>query len=303
MNRILHKTVIVGALCLASHQAAAINIQFDYTRDSNDFFNTAEKRAVLAAAGSFFSGIILDDLTAINSAGSNNFTAVFSNPGTGSTENISNFDVAADTLIIYAGGRILSGSTLGVGGPGGSGVSGTSSFVNNAVSRGEIGDTQGPTATDFAPWGGSIAFDTDSSWYFDSDLSTAGDIVGNDFYSIALHEIGHLLGLGISDSWDNLVSGTDFTGVASTGIFGNSVPLASGLSHWANGTMGMVDGMMQEAAMDPSITTGTRKFFTDLDRAALADIGWDVAPIPVPAAVWLFGSGLIGLVAVARRRS
>ena len=28
-----------------------------------------------------------------------------------------------------------------------------------------------------------------------------------------------------------------------------------------------------------------------------------VAPIPVPTAVWLFGSGLIGLVIVARRRS
>ncbi|VAW77342.1 hypothetical protein MNBD_GAMMA15-280 [hydrothermal vent metagenome] len=28
----------------------------------------------------------------------------------------------------------------------------------------------------------------------------------------------------------------------------------------------------------------------------------DIKPVPVPAAVWLFGSGLIGLVAVARRR-
>jgi hypothetical protein len=29
----------------------------------------------------------------------------------------------------------------------------------------------------------------------------------------------------------------------------------------------------------------------------------DVAPVPVPAAVWLFGSGLLGLVGVARRRA
>ena len=29
----------------------------------------------------------------------------------------------------------------------------------------------------------------------------------------------------------------------------------------------------------------------------------DVAPIPVPAAAWLFGSGLLGLVGVARRRA
>ncbi len=32
-------------------------------------------------------------------------------------------------------------------------------------------------------------------------------------------------------------------------------------------------------------------------------LGVDLAPIPVPAAVWLFGSGLIGLVGVARRRA
>ena len=29
----------------------------------------------------------------------------------------------------------------------------------------------------------------------------------------------------------------------------------------------------------------------------------DVSPVPVPAAVWLFGSGLIGLVGVARRKA
>ena len=31
-------------------------------------------------------------------------------------------------------------------------------------------------------------------------------------------------------------------------------------------------------------------------------IGVDLQPVPVPAAVWLFGSGLLGLVGVARRR-
>jgi hypothetical protein len=38
-------------------------------------------------------------------------------------------------------------------------------------------------------------------------------------------------------------------------------------------------------------------------RISGSTLAVDLAPIPVPAAVWLFGSGLLGLVAVARRRA
>lgn len=303
MSAVLHKTVVAGLLGLACQQATAMNISFDYSFDANNFFNTQAKKDVLNAAGAFFSGVIQDDLTAITSAGANHYNAVFSNPASGSSQTINDFSVAADTLIVYAGGRAISGSTLGIGGPGGFGVGGTQTFVDNAVSRGEVGDTQGASATDFAPWGGSITFNSNSNWYFDPDVSTSGDVVNNDFYTVALHELGHLLGLGTADSWDNLVSGTSFTGAASTSVFGSNPPLQADGAHWLNGTVSVVDGVSQEAAMDPSITTGTRKVFTDLDIAALKDVGWEVSAVPVPAAVWLLGSGLIGLFAVAKRRT
>lgn len=299
---VMTKAVIAGLFAIASQPATAINIEFNYDFDTNNFFDTQAKKDVLSAAGSYFSNLITDDLTAITSGGVNSFNINFSNPGSGGSETINDYSVAADTLIVYTGGRDLGGS-LGLGGPGGFGVGGTSAFVNNAVSRGEVGDTQGASATDFAPWGGSISFNTTSNWYFDSDLSTDGDVVNNDFYSVALHELGHLLGLGTANSWDNLVSGTDFTGAESNSVFGSDVPLNGDLSHWASGTLSLVDGLSQEAAMDPEVTNGTRKVFTDLDVAALKDVGWEVAPVPVPAAVWLFGSGLLGLVAVGRRRT
>jgi len=38
-------------------------------------------------------------------------------------------------------------------------------------------------------------------------------------------------------------------------------------------------------------------------RRSGSTLAVDLAPIPVPAAVWLFGSGLLGLVGVARRRA
>jgi hypothetical protein len=36
----------------------------------------------------------------------------------------------------------------------------------------------------------------------------------------------------------------------------------------------------QETAMDPTLTQGTRKFFTALDAAAMQDIGWTVIALP-----------------------
>ena len=292
-----------GALLLMQTSASALTLNFDFSYDSNNFFSDPARKNVLLSAGSYFESILNDNLTAIQSGGINHFNATFSHPGTGAQTTINDFSVAADTLTIFAGGRMLSGSTLGQGGPGGYSASGTFAFLDNAKKRGQAGETQGPTATDFAPWGGSITFDTDSTWYFDTDPSTTEAFSGNDFYSVALHELGHLLGLGIADSWYANISsvGNVFTGTASVASYGSPVPLTSTGSHWANGTTSLVGGVSQEAAMDPSITTGTRKVFTDLDNAALADIGWQVSAVPVPPAIWLFGSGVLTLFGLRRR--
>jgi len=292
------KTMLASVFAMASQSASAINIEFRYDYDTNNFFDTQAKKDVLNAAGSYFSNLITDDLTAITSSGVNHFNVNFFNPANVSTSiTINDFSVVADTLIVYAGGSALGGS-LGIGGPGGFGVSGTTAFLNG-LDRGEAGVSSG---TDFAPWGGAITFNTASNWYFDPDVSTDADVVNNDFYSVALHELGHLLGLGTSSSWNSMISAGEFTGNESMSVFGGAVPLSDS-GHWANGTLSFVDGVSQEAAMDPSILVGTRKVFTDLDVAGLKDVGWEVSAVPVPAAVWLFGSGLLGLVAVGRRRA
>jgi len=169
--------------------------------------------------------------------------------------------------------------------------------------RGQLSATSGPSATDFAPWGGQITFNSDSSWYFDSNPSTTEAFSGNDFYSVALHEIGHVLGIGTADSWNDKVSGGNFTGVNAVAAFGGNVPLASDHAHWAEGTKSTVMGAVQEAMMDPTLTTGTRKLPTQLDFAALKDVGWQVTAVPLPSAVWLFGSALIAFAGLRRKQS
>jgi hypothetical protein len=293
------KTCLAAALlAFSAPSAAAIDLIFDYTYDTNNFFDTPTRKNILETAGAFFESRIHDNLGAITSGDGNSFNINFSDPADGSTENIGGFSVAENELWIFAGGRAIPGSTLGIGGPGGYSASGTGAFIDS-LDRGQAGVASN---NDFAPWGGSIAFNTGASWYFDQDVSTSESFSGNDFYSVALHELGHLLGFGISDSWDARVSGTDFTGPASVAAFGRNVPLEADARHWLDGTQGLLNGVLEETAMDPIIFTGTRKEFTELDLAALSDIGWEVTAVPVPAAVWLFGAALLGLVGLGRSR-
>ena len=55
----------------------------------------------------------------------------------------------------------------------------------------------------------------------------------------------------------------------------------------------------QEAAMAPSITTGTQKHFTTLDFAGLQDVGWTLVPEPTSGA--LLASAML-ILAVRRPR-
>jgi len=297
MKRNTLSAALGGALLLtSSFSASAIQIVLDYSYDTG-FFAEQARRDLLQTAVDSLGSRLSDNLSAITSSGSNNFDAAFSDPSTGGSATQTGYSVAGDTMVVFIGSRDLGSSTLGLGGPGGFGASGSSAFIDTVLGRGQSGALDA-TPSDFGPWGGAISFNSASNWYFDTDLSTSTDIVGNDFYSVALHEMGHVLGLGTAGSWDALVSGSDIIG-ADMG----TVALNGDLAHFANGTLSTVNGVSQEAAMSSSITTGTRKEFTDLDYAALSDIGWQVTPVPVPAAVWLFTSGLLGLFAAARRRA
>lgn len=278
-------TAVVG---LPSPVEAAVVLQFDYRYDTSGFFALGSPaRGTLEAAGGFFESLLADDLTAIDSEFRNHFHGVVTRPDTGDSVTLSNLDVPADTIMVFVGARDLGGGTLGRAGPNGYTVSYVDQpWYDNVRTRGEgaVCDVEGPTATEYAPWGGSLTMDIDTAWNLDHAVMPSGG--QSDLYSTVLHELGHVLGLGVADSWDNLIDPSNqFTGAESVAEFGREVPLEPGGVHWASGTRSTVypEGGSQEAAMDPELTVGTRKQFTDLDVAALDDVGWDIRR---PVAFW-----------------
>lgn len=291
----LQHPLLLGAL-LVSHQAAFANIDivFDYQYDTTSYFSSAQ-RNILDAAANVFESRLTDNLSGFTSSVSDQFTANFFNPSTGLDISKPDFRVDANQIIVFVGAYNLGDMTLGEGGPGGYEVSAsTQAFFDNSTSRGQSGALGTPsTQTDFGPWGGSLSFNSTAAFYFDNDTTTDETFAGSfDFYSVAVHELGHLLGFGTSYSYDNNISNGVFTGAAVNALTGQDQSVTSDGSHWVEG-LSYGD---QETAMSPSIAENSRKRFTELDFAALADTGWEVSPVP-EAETWgmlLAGLGLLG---------
>src|SRR5262249_12254250 len=99
-----------------------------------------------------------------------------------------------------------------------------------------------------------------------------------DFFTVAEHEIGHLFGFGIADSFKSRIANGQFTGVNAVAEYGGNVGLDanSSFSHWAENVTDRGSGTV----MVPVLPEGSRRVFTALDFAALDDIGWTTATMP-----------------------
>lgn len=239
----------------------ALLLQFDYSLDTNGFFNDPARRAALEAAGSQLVSRLDADFDALVPHLGNSWSLLLNNPASGQQVEIANPTIAANTIVIYAGGYNLDGAEAGEGGFGGFRAAGDSNWLNQIQTRGHTG---------FSLWGGSLAFDLDQNWNFSSGAPATGQ---TDFFTTATHELGHLLGFGTADQYYRLVSGGFFRGTNAIAENGGTAPrVSSDTAHWAQGT----HSDNHEASLQPFLVSGQRYGFSDLDYAVLKDIGWTV---------------------------
>jgi hypothetical protein len=308
-------------LALTTRPAAAITITIDYTYDTSNFFAGgnpqgaaagAQAKAALEAAASYYSAILVDTFDPITIPGTyhstvqNSTTAVdwtwqaqFQHPASTTTNlvSVTNPTIGTDQFRVYVGARALDLGTAGKGGPGsyvtalthvtGSGGinSGDQNNINAITASLNSAITTRGESSGFSDWGGVIAFDNDGStpWFFNHLGTPSGNVT--DFYSVALHELEHTLGFGVSTNWTSLVDNSKFVGLNAEHQYGDKpIPVAAAPNqgHWDYGIQSVVYGTTtaQETLMDPDIQNGTRKKVTALDAAALQDIGWSIAAAP-----------------------
>lgn len=332
-----------SALLFLASQSGAVTLVVDYTYDSGNFFGTnLTAKAALEAAALDISNAITSSLGPVttdvytstngSTTATFNWNVSFDNPTSGTAENLATFNAAANQITLFAGMRSLPGSTLGVGGPAGAGfsfsgggqesewigaVAGAQSLSNAAMLRGggpvmgtlsgssTLGATTANYSLQYGALFGALSLDSDVGTVWHYDHTTAVGVGENDFYSVALHEMLHAIGIGTSETWTSKTSGTNWTGTNVIALTGSGTNmLNAGGDHIAEGTLStrISDGGAQEAVMDPSITVGTRKSLTALDLAFLQDIGFStVSSVPEPSRALFLLLGM-SIVASSRRR-
>ena len=231
------------------------DIQFDYRFDNLNWFDS-QKRAALEAAAEVWEAIILDDFQAIK-AGT---TVHASHPTSGSVEAFQlDYDIDDIVVFLYAND---------MGGPGGK--------LAEAGATTYKGDRN--TTTVFQPWLGEMEFDISELWYVNASLSETVVVPATqpDFLSVAVHELGHILGISSSlPAFRSLINSQgQFIGPAASALNnGNPIPLDTVGSHIRDNFE--IPGL-GENSLDPTIRKGDRKLLTRLDAALLDDIGYTI---------------------------
>lgn len=254
---------------------SSFDIEFDYRFDTRGFFDNPVRRNALEKAAETWESLINDEFPDVPAG------VEFSvkNPENGSQSPLITLEEPIDDLRIFVGAQSPpfgeSGSAIARGGF--SGVDASGDALTSRISENFRGT--GPVSN-FEPWAGNISFNpspnandgTRTEWFFDPTPETSDDVPDGtiDFISTAIHEIGHVLGIGTAPIFQEIGAGGSFDGVNATAVNnGNPIPLENELFHVQEGFFN------DQVLMDPVGSPG-RTLPSQIDLALLSDIGYEI---------------------------
>jgi hypothetical protein len=258
---------LVILLLNAGLQSFAFHIAFDYTYDTNGFFAATERRITLQQAASVFETRIQTVLEPITPANGNQWTLSFTDPGSGLKTVVTNLTLLENTVRIFISAGDLGSNHLGFSDFGYT-YAGNSEWLSLFHRRINL--------TNYNIIGGVISFNSTLDWHFETNFMALGTITTNqyDFYSVAVHELGHLMGI-TKKGMEGHSTNDAFIGPTVTNLFEGPVPLTSDYhiqpnTRYRGNTLIMV----------PVISPGNRRIFTEIEFAILSDIGYAVSNVP-----------------------
>ncbi|YCM45024.1 hypothetical protein V2O64_03195 [Verrucomicrobiaceae bacterium 227] len=295
----------------------------DYRYDQNGFFNNPEARTAMEAVAARWSRIIDQSLMAVNSIDDDTDRRfMLINPSTGKKVEVSSaarrssddlhkagapaadeywngISLPADVWVLFVGARNMSSLALGGAFGGGTNFETVFDEAGNLLNRGFNSG-----AGSLSVLGGNISFNSGVDWHF--KCREAPSIGKVDFYSVALHEMGHCFGMASTGviEWSDLIDGGNYTGANAVAAYSEdlevgatTLAIAGGEArfdyHWKDGevtskifllgepnlnsTVGV--DQLQEALMSSSFQVSggvQRRELTNVDVGAVKDLGWSV---------------------------
>jgi len=136
-------------------------------------------------------------------------------------------------------------------------------------------------------------FDTTSASNYLGTNDGSGAFVGGDAFTITFDQAMHAIGLYVISA--DFILANDFTITTSSGQTANNIAtsdvmLSDGDAYF----IGLTEDDFSLGFNSIMLSSFEAEYLFNVDDIT-------VAPVPLPAAVWLFGSGLLGLVGISRR--